>query len=64
MGNEIKLIPRFYLILIRMAKIITQVIADAGRDIKKGEHTSTAGKTANLNNHSGNQSGGSSENWK
>jgi hypothetical protein len=34
-----------------------------GEDVEK-EHSTIAGGTANLYNHSGNQSGGSSGNWK
>jgi hypothetical protein len=41
---------RFYLTPVRMAKI-------------KEEHSSIVGGIASLYNHSGNQSGGSSENW-
>ena len=41
----------------------TQVTADAGEDVEKEEHSSIFGGIANLYNHSGNQSGGSSENW-
>jgi hypothetical protein len=37
--------------------------ADDGEDVEKGEHSSIAGGIASLYNHSGNQSGGSSENW-
>jgi hypothetical protein len=40
-----------------------QVTADAGEDVKKEEHSSIVGGIASLYNHSGNQSGGSSENW-
>ena len=40
-----------------------QVIADAGEDVEKEEHSSIAGGIASLYNHSGNQYGGSSENW-
>ena len=57
------MILRFYLTPIRMAKIKTQVTAHVGKDMIK-EHSSTAGGIANWHNHSGNQSGGSSENWK
>jgi len=39
------------------------VIADAGEDTEKKEHSSIVGVFANWYNHSGNQSGGSSENW-
>ena len=40
-----------------------QVAADAGEDVEKEEHSSIVGGIASLYNHSGNQSGGSSENW-
>jgi hypothetical protein len=40
-----------------------QVTADAGEDVEKEEHSSIVGGSAGLYNHSGNQSGGSSENW-
>jgi hypothetical protein len=40
------------------------VTADAGKDVKKGELSSIAGGILNWYNYSGNQSGGSSENWK
>jgi hypothetical protein len=50
---------------IRVAKIKkTQVTADAGEDVEKEEHSSIVGGIASLYNHSGNQSGGSSEHWK
>jgi hypothetical protein len=39
-----------------------QVRADAGEDVEKEEHFSIVGGIASLYNHSGNQSGGSSEN--
>jgi hypothetical protein len=38
------------------------MIADAGKDVKKEEHSSIAGEIARLYNDSGNQSGVSSEN--
>jgi hypothetical protein len=38
------------------------VTADAGKNVEKEEHCSIAGGIANWYNHSGNQSGGSSEN--
>ena len=40
-----------------------QVTADAGVDVEKEEHSSIVGGIAGLYNYSGNQSGGSSENW-
>jgi hypothetical protein len=39
------------------------VIAEAGEDIEKEEHTSIAGGIASWCNYSGNQFGYSSENW-
>jgi hypothetical protein len=35
-----------------------------GKDVEKEEQSSIAGGVANWYNHSGNQSGGFSENWK
>jgi hypothetical protein len=59
---QIKTTPRFYLTLAKMAKSKIQVTADAGEDVEKEEHSSIAGGIASCYNHSGNQSGGSSEN--
>jgi hypothetical protein len=39
------------------------VRVDAGKDVEKEEQSSIAGGIANWYNYSGNQSGGSSENW-
>jgi hypothetical protein len=39
------------------------VIADAGKDVKKEEHSSIVDGIASWYNNSGNQFGGSSENW-
>jgi hypothetical protein len=52
---QIKTTLRFHLTPVRMT-------ADAGKDMEK-EESSIAGGIASLYNHSGNQSGGSSENW-
>jgi len=41
----------------------TQVTADVGKDVEKEEHSFLVGRIASWYNHSGNQSGGSSENW-
>jgi hypothetical protein len=60
---QIKTTLRFHLTPVRMAKIKIQVRADAGEDVEKEEHSSIVGGIAGLYNHSGNQSGGSSENW-
>jgi hypothetical protein len=58
----IKTTLRFYLTPVRMAKIKIQVTADAGKDVEKEEHSSIDGGIVSLYNHSGYQSGGSSEN--
>jgi hypothetical protein len=64
---QIKMTLRFHLTPVRIANIKTskpQLTTHAGEDVEKEEHSSIAGGTANLYNHSGNQTGGSSENWK
>jgi hypothetical protein len=43
--------------------VIESSAEDAGKDVEKGEHSSIVGGIASLYNHSGNHSGGSSENW-
>ena len=60
---QIKTTLRFHLTSVRMAKIKFQVKADAGKGVEKEEHSSIVGGNASLYNHSGNQFGGSSENW-
>ena len=40
-----------------------QVTADAGEDVEKEEHSSTAGGIASFYNHSGSQSEGSQKIW-
>jgi hypothetical protein len=60
---QIKTILRLHLTPFRTAKKKIQVTADAVKDVEKEEHSSVAGGIASLYNHSGNQSGGSSENW-
>jgi hypothetical protein len=40
------------------------VTTPVGDDVEKEEHFSIASGFANWSNHSGNQSGDSSENWK
>jgi hypothetical protein len=42
----------------------TQVTADAGEDVEKEGYSFIVGGIASLYNHSGNQFGGSSENWR
>ena len=46
-----------------MAKIKNSGDRDAGEDVEKEEHSSIAGGNASWYNHSGDQSGSSSENW-
>jgi hypothetical protein len=60
---QIKTTLKFHLTPVRMARPKIQVTADAGKDVEKEEHSPKAGGIAGLYNHSGNQSGGSSENW-
>jgi hypothetical protein len=60
---KIKTTLSFHLTPVRMAKIKTQVTADVGKDVEKEKHSSIVGGIASLYNHSGNQSGDSSENW-
>ena len=60
---QIKTTLRFHLTAVRMAKSKIHVTADAGVDVEKEEHSSIVGGIASLYNHSGNQFGGSSENW-
>jgi hypothetical protein len=57
---QIKTTLRFHLTPVRMSKIKN---SDAGEDVEKEEHSSTAGGIASLYNHSWSQYGGSSENW-
>ena len=57
---QIKTTLRFHLTPVRMAKIKK---SDADEDVEKKEHSSIVCGIASLYNHSGNQSGGSSENW-
>jgi hypothetical protein len=60
---QIKTNLRFHLTPVRMAKIKIQVTADADEDVEKEGHSSIVGGIASLCTHSGNRSGGSSENW-
>ena len=59
---QIKTTMRFHLTSVRMA-MITQMTADAGEDVEKEKQSFIAGGTENWFNNSGDQSGGSSENW-
>jgi hypothetical protein len=46
-----------------LLKSKTDVTADAGKDVEKEEHSAIVGGIASFYDHSGNQSGSSSENW-
>jgi hypothetical protein len=43
--------------------MVIKSLAVAGKDVEKEEHSSITGGIASRYNHSGSQSGGSSENW-
>ena len=58
---QIKTTMRFHLLPVRMTKMKIQGTADAVKDVEKQENSSTAGQSASLYNHSGNQFGGSTE---
>jgi hypothetical protein len=60
---QIKTTLRFHLTPVEWLRSKIQVAADAGEDVEKKEHSSIVGGIARLYNHSGSQSGGSSENW-
>jgi hypothetical protein len=47
-----------------MVRSKPQMTTHVSKDVDKEEHSSIAGGSANWYNHSGNQSGVSSENWK
>jgi hypothetical protein len=61
---QIRLNLRWHLIPIRMAKIKTTGETHVGEDVAKDENPCFASGIANWYNHSGNQSGNSSEYWK
>jgi hypothetical protein len=60
---QIKTTLRFYLISVRMARIKNSGDSRCINLVEKEEHSSIVGGIASLYNHSGTQSGGSSENW-
>jgi hypothetical protein len=60
---QIKTTLRFHLTLVERLRSKFQVIADAGEDVEKEEHSSTFGGIESWYNHSGNQFGSSLENW-
>ena len=47
-----------------ICQIKTQMTAHAGKDVEQGEHSFTAGGSANLYNHFGNKLDSFSENWE
>jgi hypothetical protein len=56
---QIKTTLRFHL-----TRSKPQVTTHVGKDVEKEEYSSIVGEIANWYNHSENQSGGSTENWK
>ena len=60
---QIKTTLRFHLTPVRMAKIKNSGDSRCWEDVEKEEDSSTVGGIASLYNHSGNQSGGSTEKW-
>jgi hypothetical protein len=60
---QIKTTLRCHLTPVRMAKIKTSGDSRCWQGVEKGEHSSIVGGIASCYNHSGNQSGSSSENW-
>ena len=60
---QMQMTLRFFQIPIRMANFKMQVTTDAGENVEKEEHSSIAVRIESCYNHSGNQFGGSSENW-
>jgi hypothetical protein len=60
---QIKTTLRFHLTPVRMVRNKNSADSRCSKDVKKEEHSSIAGGIASWYNHSGNQFGGSSENW-
>ena len=58
---QIKVALKFHHIPVKMAKIKSQVIGDAGEDVEQRVHASISGLGESLYNHSGNQFAGFSE---
>jgi hypothetical protein len=61
---QIKSTSRFHFMPMRMAKTKFSGVNTCWRGCGGEEHSSIGGGVANWYNHSENQSGGSSENWK
>jgi hypothetical protein len=61
---QVKTTLRFHLTPVKWIRLKPQVTTHVAEDVEKEEHSSIAGGIENWYNHSGNQSGGSSENWK
>jgi hypothetical protein len=61
---QIKMTLRFHLHQSELLRSKLQVTTHVGKDVEKDEQSSIAGGIENWYNHSGNHSGGSSENWK
>ena len=60
---QIKTTLRFHLTQSEWPRPKTQEKTGDGEDVEKEEHSSIAGGIVSWYNHSGNQSGGYSENW-
>jgi hypothetical protein len=60
---QIKTTLRFHFTPVKMAKIKNSGDSRCWEDVENEEHSSIVGGIASLYNHSGNQSGSSSENW-
>ena len=58
----LKMLSFFHCIFLVPSKL--QMTTHVGKDVEKEEHSSLAGRIANCYIQSGNQPGGSSENWK
>ena len=60
---QIKTTLRFHVTPVKMAKIENSETAGVGENVEKEVYSSTPGRIASWYNHSGTQSGGSSQNW-
>jgi hypothetical protein len=60
--RQIKTTLRIHLTPVKLVMIKIQVTAEAGDDVEKEEHSSIVAVIESWYNHSGNHSGGSSEN--
>lgn len=61
---QLKTTLRFHLTLVRVLRSIAQVTAHTGEDVKQGDYSSIAGKSAKSHSHCGSQYGRSPERWE